>query len=496
MDPNFRNTFMISNTMTRANGFGNYPAPEKILAALYEGLQLPMDKALGVESKYLTQLMLDPVAGNLIRTMFINKGKADGLAARPQGVPKQDFTRIAVIGAGTMGAGIAFAAAKAGMDVVLIDRDMALAEKGKAYAAKRLARDLEKGRTTPAKQDAILSRIHPADGYDGLAEVQLVIESVFEDRAVKQDVIARIGAALPKDVLIASNTSGLPISSLAGYSDRPERFIGLHFFSPAERMPLVEIIKGDATDDTSWAQALDFVGALRKTPITVNDGPGFFTTRFIGSFVTASLDMLEQGVNPALIENGARMVGMPMGALTISDSIGLDVSYHAGVAQAKERGVAPKLGVIGKLFDAGRYGMKNGQGFFDYGPDGDKRLWAGLSAMLPSLAHQPDIEEVKKRILYAQLAEGARCFAEGILIDVIDGDLGATLGVGFPGYLGGPFAAMDTLGLTAVVAECDRLRTSYGDLYAIPDLVREMAASGQTFHGAHAAPSPGLRRSA
>jgi 3-hydroxyacyl-CoA dehydrogenase/enoyl-CoA hydratase/3-hydroxybutyryl-CoA epimerase len=496
LDANFRNTFMAASAMTRANGFGLYPAPEKLLSALYEGLQLPMDKALGVEAKYLTQLMLDPVAGNLIRTMFVNKGKADSLAARPTSVPKQTFSRIAVIGAGTMGAGIAFAAAKAGIAVVLVDRDLASAEKGKAYAQKRLSRDLEKGRTTQAKIDTVLSRIHPAADYAGLADVQMVIETVFEDRAVKKEVIAKICAVLPAGVPIASNTSGLPITSLAAYSDRPRDFIGLHFFSPAERMPLVEIIRGAETGETVWAQALDFVGALRKTPITVNDGPGFFTTRFIGSFVTASLAMLDEGVKPALIENAARMVGMPMGALTISDSIGLDVSYHAGMAQAKERGIEPNLGVIGALYAAGRQGMKNGKGFFDWGPDGDKRLWSGLADLLPRLATQPTVHEVKARILYAQLAEGARCFAEGVLVDVIDGDLGATLGVGFPSYLGGPFAGMDTLGLKAVIAECDRLAAAYGDLYAIPDLIRTMADQGKTFHGANAMPSPGLARHA
>lgn len=496
LDANFRGTFMAAAAMTRASGFGNYPAPEKLLSALYEGLQLPIDKALGIEAKYLTQVMLDPVAGNMIRTMFINKGKADGLAARPREVSRQTFGRIAVVGAGTMGAGIAFAAAKAGIEVILIDRDQAAAERGKGYADKRLRRDLGKGRTTEAKMATLLARIHPADGYDGLADVQLVIESVFEDRAVKKEVIGRISEALPAGVLIASNTSGLPIGSLAGYSDRPERFIGMHFFSPAERMPLVELIKSAKTDDTAWANALDFIGALRKTPITVNDGPGFFTTRFIGSFVTASLDMLQEGVNPALIENGARMVGMPMGALAISDSIGLDVSYHAGMAQAKEKGVEPTLGVIGKLYEAGRHGMKNGKGFFDWDDHGDKRIWPGLSALVPTLAVQPSIEEVKARILYAQLAEGARCFAEGVLVDVIDGDLGATLGVGFPAYLGGPYAAMDTLGLAAVIAECDRLRVAYGELYAIPDAIRTMAAAGQTFHGATAAPSPGAHRAA
>jgi 3-hydroxyacyl-CoA dehydrogenase / enoyl-CoA hydratase / 3-hydroxybutyryl-CoA epimerase len=493
LNADFRNQFFGANAMTRASGFGNYPAPEAILACLYEGLPLPMDKALAVEARYLTKLMLDPVAGNMIRTLFVNKGKADNLAVRPSAVPKAEFRRIAVVGAGTMGAGIAFAAAKAGIETVLIDRDIESAAKGKAYAEKRLARDLEKGRTTAAKMETLLARIHPADDYTGLADCQLVIESVFEDRPVKQAVIERICAALPAGVPIASNTSGLPITSLAAYSQRPDRFIGLHFFSPAERMPLVEIIRGETTDECCWALALDFVKALRKTPITVNDAPGFFTTRFIGSFVTASLTMLEEGVNPALIENGAKMLGMPMGALSISDSIGLDVSYHNGLTRQKETGEAPRFPTIGKLFDAGRFGVKNGKGFFDYDAPGEKALWPGLAELLPTLNAQPSIQEVKDRILYAQLAEGARCFAEGVLVDVIDGDLGAVLGVGFPTYLGGPFSAMDTLGLPTVIAQCDRLTKSYGDLYAIPDLLRDMAAAGQTFHGARGAPSPGRK---
>ena len=491
LDANFRNTFIAANAMTRASGFGNYPAPELILATLYEGLQLPMDKALQVEARNLTRLMLDPVAGNMIRTLFINKGQADKLAARPAGVVPLAYSRIAVIGAGTMGAGIAYAAARAKIDVVLIDRDIAAAEKGKAHAAKRLNREIEKGRSTPEKRDAILARIHPATGYEALAGVQLAIESVFEDREVKRDVIGQLCAALPADVLIASNTSALPITSLAAYSDRPQRFIGMHFFSPVDRMPLVELIRGQQTDEASWAHALDFVGAIRKTPISVNDGPGFFTSRFIGAFVTASLDMLAEGINPALIDNGARMVGMPMGALAISDSIGIDVSYHGGVSQARERGEQPDLGVIGKLYEAGRLGMKNGTGFYDWLDGGERRLWPGLADLLPRCEKQPDIGEVKARILYAQLAEAARCFAEGVLVDVIDGDLGAVLGVGFPSYLGGPFAAMDTLGLGQVIAQCDRLQALHGDLYRVPDLLREMAQAGQTFHGAAARPSPG-----
>lgn len=493
LDPDFRNMFLVSNAMTRANTFGNYPAQEQLLIALYEGLQLPMDKALGIEARCFAKLMIDPVAGNLIRTMFISKGKADSLAARPAAVPDSAIRKVGIVGAGTMGAGIAFACAKSKLEVVLIDRDQASADSGKAYAASKLERDIAKGRSTRDKANVVLARIQPETAYAALGDCQIVIESVFEDREVKKAVIGQIAAAVGDSVTIASNTSALPITGLAEYATKPERFIGMHFFSPAERMPLVEIIKGEKSGDAAWAAALDLTKALRKTPITVNDGPGFFTTRFIASFVQVSLDMVEIGVNPALIENGARMLGMPMGALAISDSIGLDLSYHAGLTQAKEGGVEPHHGIIERLVvDHQRHGMKVGAGFFDYDAKGGKKLWPGLAALLPALAKQPEIEEVKDRILYAQLAEALRAFAEGVLIDVIDGDLGATLGVGFPPYLGGPFSAIDTLGLARVVKRCDELAAAYGKLYVLPESVREMAVDGRTFYGADPIPSPGL----
>jgi 3-hydroxyacyl-CoA dehydrogenase/enoyl-CoA hydratase/3-hydroxybutyryl-CoA epimerase len=491
MERDFRNVFFGANVMTKAGTYGNYPAAEKILAALYEGVPLPMDKALKVEGRYFTQLMLDPVSGNLIRTMFINKGKADGLANRPKDVEKLRIKKIGIVGAGTMGGGIAFCAAKSGIDVVLIDRDMESAEKGRAYSQKKLARDLEKGRTTQDKIDAHLARITTTMDYASLADVDFAIESVFEDRQVKAEVIKQIEAAIPAHAFIGSNTSALPITELAEFAKRPERFIGLHFFSPVERIPLLEIIRGRKTDDQTWAQALDFAQAIKKTPITVNDGPGFFTTRFIGSFISASLAMINEGVTPALVENGAKMVGMPMGPLSVQDSVGLDVGHKAALAKARDTGTEFTPSLISKLVaDHGRLGVKNGKGFFDYGPDGDKKLWPGLKDITPKLNAQPNIDEVKKRILYAQLAEGARAFSEGVLVDVIDGDLGATLGVGFPAYLGGPFAAMDTIGVANVVKECDRLAQLYGDAYKIPQILRDMAAKGQTFHGENAVKPP------
>lgn len=492
LEAGFTSVFMGVNTMVRANGFGNYPASEAICAAVYEGLQLPMDTALRVEVKYFTTLMLDPVSKNLIRTMFVNKGKAEALEGRPAGVAKRAFSRIGVVGAGTMGAGIALVSAKSGMDVVLIDRDLASAQKGKAYAEKRLARDVEKGRTSREKADAILARIHPAVDYAALAEVQLAIETVFEDREVKRAVIESIEAAIGPEAFIATNTSRLPITELAQATRDPARFIGTHFFSPVEQMPLLELIRGRQTSDETFAWALDFAQALRKTPIRVNDSFGFFTSRFIGSFILQSMAMTLEGVNPALVENGARMLGMPMGALAISDSIGLDVGYHAAVAEAKAKGLPePDGGLSGALVRAGRTGLKSGKGYYDYDGKGGKRLWSGLAALMPKLDEQPPIEAVKARILYAQLAEGARAFAEGVLVDPMDGDLGATLGVGFPAYLGGPFAVIDTIGAAKVVEELDRLSASHGEAFAAPQLLRDMAAEGQSFYGANPVRSPG-----
>jgi 3-hydroxyacyl-CoA dehydrogenase/enoyl-CoA hydratase/3-hydroxybutyryl-CoA epimerase len=325
-----------------------------------------------------------------------------------------------------------------------------------------------------------------------------VVEAVFEDRDVKRDVIRRAEAALPSDAVFATNTSAMPITGLSEFSTRPGQFVGMHFFSPAERMPLVEIIRGDATSDVTLAKALDLAQALRKTPIVVNDSPGFFTSRFIGSFVGEGLRMIGEGVNPNLVENAARMAGMPMGPMTISDSIGLDLSVHAGRQAAKDRGdTEPDLGVVGILVEEhGRFGLKSGKGFYDYTAEGGKTLWPGLAGIVPSLAEQPSVAEVKARIIYAQLVEGTRCFAEGVLSSVIDGDLGATLGVGFPAFLGGPYVAIDAIGIADFVAEADRLAARYGAQFQVPALIRGMAANGQTFYGPAAAPSPGRRATA
>jgi 3-hydroxyacyl-CoA dehydrogenase/enoyl-CoA hydratase/3-hydroxybutyryl-CoA epimerase len=492
--PKVRQALSVSIGLTRAKTFGNIPAQEAIPAVVWEGTRLPFDTALRLEAKYFHRVFNHPTSRALIRTMFVSKHAADKLSMRPAGVPAASIRTLGIAGAGTMGAGLALAAARAGLDVLLLDVSQDKASAGRAYAGKRLDRDVQKGRTTPEKAAAVLGRIRPTADFAEFAIADFVIEAVFEDAEIKREVYGRIEEHLPAGVILASNTSALPVSRLAEATSRAESFIGMHFFSPAERMPLVEIIRGHRTSDSTLAHALDLARVLRKTPIVVNDSRGFFTSRFIGSFMGESLRMVSEGVLPPLVENGARMLGMPQGPLTVADAVGLDVGRKAGIeavrgapsGDLRHYGLPEVL--VGK-FD--RYGRKNGKGFYTYAEDGSRILWAGLADLLPTLEQQPSIDEVKARILYAQLAEGARAFAEGVLLDVTGGDLGATLGVGFPAHLGGPFVAMDAIGIPQVVAELDRLRAAYGGQFAGPDLLREMAESGQTFYGANPVASPG-----
>jgi len=491
MAPAVAQALVVTNAMLQSGTQHNYPAPLAILSCMYEGAQLPIEKALRLEAKYMAQLLADPVSGNMLRTLFVNKSKADKLSRRPAGVPKRRHARIGMLGAGLMGGGIAMVAAQAGIEVVLIDRDQAAADKGKAYVAKRLDSAVAKGRTTREKADAVLARIHPTTDYRALREVSLVVEAVFEDRAVKADVTRRAEAEMPADAVFASNTSSLPITGLAEVSLRPDRFIGLHFFSPVDRMPLVEVIRGQATSDATLAEALDLVQQLRKTPIIVNDSRGFFTSRFFGAVVNEGVTLLTEGVKAALIENAAKQAGLPVGPLTVSDEVGLDLAVNVAKQTARDLGDAYRpgtsLAVIRRLVEGhGRHGRKNGKGFFDYAADGSKRLWPGLAEEFPPAAKQPAAAEIKERLLYAALVDAAKCMADGVITDPGEADVGAVLGVGFPTYLGGPFAMMDTVGLAQVVASCDRLAATHGERFAVPSLLREMAASGETFYGPRA----------
>ncbi len=482
-------SFVVGNTMLQAQTFHNLPAPLAIQSCLYEGAQLPMDKALRVESKYLAYLTRDPVSRGMIRTLFVSKTKAEKGLHRPAGIAPLHCRTLGIVGAGMMGSGIAQMAAQRGIDVVLLDRDVAAAERGKEAAQKRLARLVEKGRMEAGKAQALLARIRTTADYADLAASDVVIEAVFENRAIKADILRQLDAVLPAHCLVASNTSSLPITLLAQAGAHPQRFIGMHFFSPAERMPLVEVIRGRDTSDQSLAHALDLVAQLRKTPIVVNDHRGFFTSRFIGAFVDDGIAMLAEGVAPALIENCARQAGMPVGPLAITDEMSIELSKQAGDAQAREFPDSYRPGrsvpIIEKLFALRRMGRKNGKGFYDYDDKG-KSLWPGLADHYPLRTEQPQPQDLRQRVLYVQAIEAARAMEDGVLLSPADGDLGAILGVGFPAYTGGPFSLMDGIGIAEFVREAERLAALFGPHLQPPALLKRMAAEGATFYGPRA----------
>jgi 3-hydroxyacyl-CoA dehydrogenase/enoyl-CoA hydratase/3-hydroxybutyryl-CoA epimerase len=489
MNPNVAQTFMAANAMTRDKTFGNYPAPQAILSAVYEGAQVSMDLGLKIEAKYFLSLIRGDVAPNMIRTLFVNKGKADKLARRPQGVPKAKFKKVGILGAGMMGAAIAYVAASNGIEVVLIDRDLDAAEGGKGYATKLVEGAISKRRMSHADGDALLNRIAPAADFALLADVDYVIEAVFEDRAIKADVTKRAESVIRSNVVFGSNTSTLPITGLAEASRRPDKFIGIHFFSPAEKMPLVEIIRGKKTSDEALAITLDFVQAIKKTPIVVNDGRGFFTSRFCGCYIMEGEIMLAEGVPPALIENAGKLAGMPVGPLALADETAIDLGWKIHKAAEADLGGAykpsPAVGVMETVYvKNGRAGRKNGKGFYDYPEKGQKSLWRGLDDLYPPKPERewPSVDELKKRLLYAQALDAARCMEEGVLTNPEDGNVGGIFGLGFAPYTGGPLSLIDTVGVAKFVQECDALAKKYGERFAPPKLLRDMAAKGETFY--------------
>lgn len=466
----------------------NYPAPLAIMSATYEGSVLPMDKALDVESKYFVQLLLDPTSRNMIRTLFINKNAADKLARRPNEPEKRPVGKLGILGAGMMGAGIAYVSAYGGMQVVLLDVSGEKAEKGKDYSRELLQKRVDRGRMTADDAADVLERIHATTDYADLGGCELVIEAVFEDADIKADVTARTEAVIAEDAVFASNTSTLPITGLAKASKRPERFIGIHFFSPVDKMPLVEVIVAEKTGDAAIAQALDYVQQIRKTPIVVNDSRGFYTSRVFGTYSKEGIAMLAEGVNPALIENVSKHAGMPVGPLAVTDEVTLELSYlvmrQTKKALGEKYNATPADEVIRHFVeDLGRKGKRFGKGFYDYPEGGKKRLWPGLAEEYPRAGNQPDRDEVRKRILYVQAIETVRCLDEGVLTHPADADLGSVFGWGFPAYTGGTISFIETVGLGRFVEEADRLAETYGERFAPPQSLRSMAGKGETFYG-------------
>jgi 3-hydroxyacyl-CoA dehydrogenase/enoyl-CoA hydratase/3-hydroxybutyryl-CoA epimerase len=493
--PSVAQIFIMGNAMLRKQSFGNYPAQINIMKCVYEGLQVPIDAALRIESRYFAKTAMTPQARGMVRTLFNSMDQLSKGAMRPQGAPKSSANKVAVLGAGMMGAGIAYVQAGVGIDTVLIDTTQEGAEKGKDYSKKLLEKSVKRGRMTQDKADTQLARIHPTTDYDQIKGADLVIEAVFEDRALKADVTKRAEAQLAETATFGSNTSTIPITSLAEASARPDKFIGIHFFSPVDRMGLVEIIVGKQTSDETLAKAIDYVLKIKKTPIVVNDSRGFYTSRCFGTFVQEGLEMLVEGIAPAIIDNVGRATGMPRGPLEMNDDVALDLGYKVREQARKDLGDAyvamPSDALIAKMVtELGRYGRKNGKGFYDYAADGTKRLWDGLADLAPVKITEADpalIEELRTRLLYRQAVEAARCMAENVVTDPRQADVGAILGWGFAPWTGGPISLIDGVGVEAFVRRCDDLARKCGPRFAPPQMLRDMAAKGESFYGPKAA---------
>jgi 3-hydroxyacyl-CoA dehydrogenase/enoyl-CoA hydratase/3-hydroxybutyryl-CoA epimerase len=474
------------NVMTQT--WGNMPAQKVVIAAVIDTARVDYDTAHMVEARYFQSLLLDQVARNMMTTFFVQMNAMDAGASRPAGIEKTTVKKLGILGAGVMGAGIAFNASKVGIDVVLKDLTQENADKGKAYAAAAC----EKSRSIDeAKAEEILARIHSTADVNDLADCDLVIEAVFEDRGVKATVTQETEAVLADSAVFASNTSALPITELAEASVRPENFIGMHFFSPAERMPLVEIITGEKTSDEALARAFDLAQALGKKPIVVKDSPGFFTTRVIGQTITQGQMMLAEGVNPALIENAAKFNGSPMGPLETLDSISLETAYH-GVQQRKtdveaaggEWVPGPESEVIRVMVeDTKRVGQAKGAGFYDYDDAGKKvKTWPGLKDLFAKDGYiDISFEDVKDRLLFPQVLEAVRIMEEGVLTSVGDGNIGSIMGIGFPPHTGGVYQCVNAYGVQSFVDRSKDLAARYGEVFEPPQLLVDMAARGEEF---------------
>jgi 3-hydroxyacyl-CoA dehydrogenase / enoyl-CoA hydratase / 3-hydroxybutyryl-CoA epimerase len=483
-------TFPAANAIYRRETYDNYPAARAILQVVYEGLQLDMDTALRVESRWFAKILRSPKAAAMIRSLFVSMQDLNKGARRPAAEPPSSLKKIGIVGAGFMGAGIAQVSAAAGLEVVLIDRDQETADKGKAALHKALSDRVMKGRMKGAERDALLEKITPTPDYAALKDCDLIIEAVFEDRKVKSDVIAKIQAVIGDKAVFASNTSTLPITSLAAEFKEPKRFIGIHFFSPVDRMMLVELILGKETGDKALAVALDYVRAIRKTPIVVNDSRGFYTSRVVGTYIREGHLMLMDGVPAAMIENVGRMAGMPVGPLSLNDEVAVDLAWK--ILKATEADLGPSAidprqrRLLDEMVEKGqRFGRKNGKGFYDYPQGQPKKLWPGLLELQhvklnPELI---DIEELKLRLLGIQALETSRCFEEHVLTDVREADVGSILGFGFAPFSGGTLSWIDRMTPKKFVELCRKFEAKFGDRFTPNKLLLDLAEHNETFYG-------------
>ncbi|MAV01241.1 MAG: 3-hydroxyacyl-CoA dehydrogenase [Rhodobacteraceae bacterium] len=486
--PNGYMTFAGASVMVNSKTQGAFPAAKTLLSAVYEGAQVPFETALKIEARWFTKILMNPSSESMIRSLFINKEALEKGAVRPKDIPNQNVEKIGILGAGMMGAGISYVSALAGIKVVLLDMKEEDAQKGKVHAENLLNVGLKRKKIDEKKKSAVLDLICPTTKFEDLKDCDLIVEAVFEDPAVKAEVTKKAEAIIDKNCIFASNTSTLPITSLASASERPEQFIGIHFFSPVDKMLLVEIIKGSVTGDVAVAKALDYVRQIKKTPIVVNDARFFYANRCIIPYVNEGAMMVSEGITPASIENAAKQLGFPLGPLQLTDetSIDLGVKIIRATRAAMGNEYPEKNGdeVSFKLFEEGRLGRKTNAGFYDYDEKGKRTyLWNGLNETWPVKKHQPKFEEIKNRLMLSQVLEAVKAFEEGVLEDIREGDVGAILGWGFAPWSGGPFGWVDMLGVQNVVNMCNTLSESEGQRFVAPKILLDMAKNNETFYG-------------
>ncbi|WP_434599247.1 3-hydroxyacyl-CoA dehydrogenase NAD-binding domain-containing protein [Streptomyces sp. A5-4] len=469
-----------------------YPAPRNILAAAVEGSQVDFETALTIEARYFTELVTGQISKNMIQAFFFDLQAVNAGVSRPKGIEPRPVRKVAVLGAGMMGAGIAYTCARAGIDVVLKDVTVEAAAKGKAYSEKLLDKALSRGRTTEAKRGELLARITPTADPVALAGCDAVIEAVFEDTALKHKVFQEIQDIIEPDALLCSNTSTLPITGLAEGVSRPVDFIGLHFFSPVDKMPLVEIIKGERSGDEALARAFDLVRQINKTPIVVNDSRGFFTSRVIGQFINEGVAMVAEGIEPASIEQAAAQAGYPAKVLSLMDELTLTLPRK--IRNETKRAVEeaggswpghPSDAVIDRMVDEfGRPGRSGGAGFYEYDEDGKRtRLWPGLREHFSKPGVEIPFSDMKERMLFSEALDTVRCFEEGVLTSVADANIGSIMGIGFPAWTGGAIQYINGYegGLPGFVARARELTEKYGERFTPPALLLEKAERGERF---------------
>ena len=477
------------NALMRKETYGNYPNALNIMKCVYEGLQLPMDTAVKVESRYFANTLATPEAKAMVRSLFINMQELNKGARRPD-VPASNLKKVGVLCAGFMGAGIAYVTAKAGLEVVLIDRDQEAADKGKAYSEDLLDKAIKRKRSTEEKKQKLLDLITPTTDYSLLDGCDLIVEAVFEDKGIKKDVTEKTDAVTSDACIFASNTSTIPITELAEASKNAAKFIGIHFFSPVDKMMLVEIIMGKETSDEALAMAIDYVLAIKKTPIVVNDTRGFYVNRCVMRYMQEAWNMLIEGVPVPMIDNVAKMAGMPVGPLTLNDAVAIDLSQKVMKQTIEDLGadsVDPRhVKLIDMMVnDHGRIGKKAGKGFYDYPPKPAKaKLWPELKEVFEQKSPEDvSVQDLKDRYLYTVALEAARTVEEGVVSDIREADVGAILGFGFAPYTGGPLSFIDRVGTAKFVERANELASTFGEHFKPNALLVEMAQKGESFYG-------------